>query len=208
VSPAVEQLPGVSVAAESITAPRVAAAHPREYGLDWLRVIAFVILIGYHSGMYFLPWPWMVKNPQSYNWLTWVMIFFNRWRLPLLFFISGAGTWFNLQRRSPGEFSQERIRRLLLPLAFGMFVIVPPQIYVERLLAGRHYASYFDFWRTVFTLVPYPQGNLSFIISGSYPTSSLTRLRDCPSLSFSALVPAAPSWTVSLASVSAALSFI
>lgn len=27
----------------------------REYGLDWLRVIAFSILIGYHTGMFFVP---------------------------------------------------------------------------------------------------------------------------------------------------------
>jgi surface polysaccharide O-acyltransferase-like enzyme len=139
-----------------------AAPRRREYGLDWLRVIAFVILIGYHTGMYFVPWPWSVKNPETSQWLTWVLLFFNRWRLPLLFFISGAGVWFNLRRRGYGQFALERLRRLLLPLAFGMFVIVPPQIYVERVLAGWHYASYLDFWGTVFSGVPYPKGNLSW----------------------------------------------
>jgi len=148
--------------AEPAPAAALASARRREYGLDWLRVIAFVILIGYHTGMYFVPWPWSVKNPEISNWLTWIMIFFNRWRLPLLFFISGAGVWFNLRRRGPGEFARERLRRLLLPLVFGMFVIAPPQVYVERVLAGRHYASYFDFWGTVFTFVPYPRGNLSW----------------------------------------------
>ncbi|HXZ80196.1 MAG TPA: acyltransferase [Terriglobales bacterium] len=158
----IEQLSRISVAAKSPAVLALTKTRPREYGLDWLRVIAFVILIGYHTGMYFVPWPWMVKNPESCHWLQWVMIFFNRWRLPLLFFISGAGTWFNLQRRGAGEFALERVRRLLVPLGFGVFVIVPPQIYIERILAGRHYSSYFDFWGTVFTLVPYPQGNLSF----------------------------------------------
>ncbi|MDR3774612.1 MAG: acyltransferase family protein [Terracidiphilus sp.] len=146
-----------ALAADPNSAPR-----RREYGLDWLRVIAFVILIGYHTGMYFVPWPWSVKNRETSEWLTWVMILFNHWRLPLLFFISGAGTWFNLRRRGYGNFALERTRRLLLPLAFGMFVIIPPQIYVERILAGWHYASYFDFWGTVFTFVAYPQGNLSW----------------------------------------------
>ena len=138
-----------------------AVSRTREYGLDWLRVIAFVVLIGYHTSAYFAPWPWPVKNPETSDWLSWVMIFFNRWRLPLLFFVSGAGTWFNLQRRGYREFAFERLRRLLLPLVFGMFVIVPPQVYVERVLAGRHYGSYFEFWGTIFTLVLYPKGNLT-----------------------------------------------
>jgi glucan biosynthesis protein C len=134
----------------------------REYGLDWLRVIAFAILIGYHTGMYFVPWPWSVKNPVISQWLTFPMLFLNRWRLPLLFFISGAGVWFNLNSRGYRRFLGERSRRLLIPLAFGMLVVVPPQIYVERALAGQHYPSYFQFWATVFTSGPYPRGNLSW----------------------------------------------
>lgn len=144
------------------TAEPGAPPRQREYGLDWLRVFAFVILIGYHTGMYFVPWPWSVKNPEISQWLVWPMMFFNRWRLPLLFFISGAGVWFNLCRRGYGAFVRERLRRLLIPLVFSMFVLIPPQVYVERVLAGQHYSSYFGFWGTVFTLVPYPKGNLSW----------------------------------------------
>jgi len=149
--------------AEAAPAPPLAPSIRREYGLDWLRVIAFLILIGYHTGMYFVPWPWMVKNRVTSQWLTWVMTFFNLWRLPLLFFISGAGTWFNLRRRGYGSFARERLRRLGLPLVFGMFVIVAPQVWVMRVLAGRHYASYFEFWGTVFTTGAYPRGNLSWM---------------------------------------------
>ena len=134
----------------------------REYGLDWLRVIAFAILIAYHACMFFVPWDWHVKNPETSEPLTWVMLFFNRWRLPLLFFISGAGVCFSLRRRSFGQFAAERIRRLLLPLAFGMFVIVPPQIYFERLYRGQAVGSYWAFWKTVFDFVPYPEGSLSW----------------------------------------------
>ncbi len=134
----------------------------REYGLDWLRVIAFAILIFYHCGMLFVSWDWHIKNPETSGTLELVMLFFNRWRLPLLFFISGAGVWFSLRRRSSGEFARERTIRLLLPLIFGMFVIVPPQIYVERMENGAQFASYFDFWRTVFEFQAYPKGNFSW----------------------------------------------
>jgi glucans biosynthesis protein C len=139
-----------------------ASRRQREFGLDWLRVIAFAILIGYHTGMYFVEWPWSVKNPVLSDWLMWPMLFVNRWRLPLLFFISGAGVWFNIRKRGYLRFLRERVRRLLIPLAFGMLVVIPPQVYVERVLAGWHYANYFDFWGTIFNGVPYPRGNLSW----------------------------------------------
>jgi len=143
--------------------PAAPAARSREFGLDWLRVGAFAILIAYHTGMYFVPWPWFVKNPRSSEALSWAMSFFAVWRLPLLFFISGAGTWFNLGRRGPGAFVGERATRLLVPLLFGMLVVCPPQTYVERLAAGLHYRSYLDFWETLFSFVPYPRGNLTWI---------------------------------------------
>ncbi len=134
----------------------------REYGLDWLRVIAFAILIGYHTGMFFVPWDWHIKNPERSESLTLVMLFFNRWRLPLLFLISGAGVAFSLRRRGYAQFAGERLHRLLLPLVFGMLVIVPPQIYFERLDRGVSYSSYLEFWKTVFAFQSYPQGNLSW----------------------------------------------
>lgn len=133
----------------------------REYGLDWLRVAAFAVLIFYHSGMVFVPWPFHIKNNVVSENLALAMLFFNRWRLPLLFFISGCGVAFALRRRGWGEFAAERARRLLLPLVFGMFVIIPPQIYFERLQKGARF-SYAEFYPSVFGFVAYPLGSLSW----------------------------------------------
>jgi hypothetical protein len=133
----------------------------REYGLDWLRAAAFAILIFYHSGMIFVPWDFHIKNGERSDTLALIMLFFNRWRLPLLFLIAGCGVAFSLRRRSWGEFSWERTQRLLLPLLFGMFVIVPPQIYFERLQQGAHF-TYAEFHRSVFAFVPYPRGSFSW----------------------------------------------
>jgi glucan biosynthesis protein C len=143
------------------------ASRQREYALDWLRVIAFVILIGFHSAAIFASVDWSAKTLEispSLGWycFTGVVIFIHSWRLPLLFFISGAGVGFSLRRRTGGQFALERLRRLLIPLAFGMFVICPPQTYIERVRAGWHYASYWEFWGTVFNMVRYPEGNLSW----------------------------------------------
>jgi hypothetical protein len=43
-----------------------------------------------------------------------------------------------------------------------MFVVVPPQIYFERVWRGQFFGSYLDFWTTVFDFVPYPQGNFGW----------------------------------------------
>ncbi|MGI4844492.1 MAG: hypothetical protein ACRYF7_14365 [Janthinobacterium lividum] len=35
----------------------------RLYFLDWVRILAFFILIFYHVGMYYVSWDWHVKSP-------------------------------------------------------------------------------------------------------------------------------------------------
>ncbi|CAM2070187.1 Acyltransferase family protein [Sulfidibacter corallicola] len=134
----------------------------RLYGLDWLRVFAFGILILYHTGMVFVGWQFHLMNPETLDSLKIPMTFFHHWRLALLFVISGAGTWFALRGRTTGVFCRDRLKRLLLPLVFTMFWIVPPQIYVERLAQGHTYTSYWAFQRTVFDMVPYPEGSFSW----------------------------------------------
>lgn len=133
----------------------------RRYDLDWLRVIAFTILILFHTGMMFNIWGWHIKNKETSEVLEYIMIFFNQWRMPLLFFISGAAVWFALERYSVRQFIAERNNRLLLPLAFGMFVIIPPQVYYERIFQGQMY-SFGEFYKTVLKLQPYPEGNFSW----------------------------------------------
>lgn len=120
----------------------------RRYDLDWLRVIAFALLIFYHIGMFFVPWDWHVKNNITYPWLEYPMTFLNRWRMPLLFVISGMGIAFSLGRRSAGKFAAERIIRLFIPLIFGILVVIPPQVYIEQLVSGQFVGSYLDFWPT------------------------------------------------------------
>lgn len=134
----------------------------RRYDLDWLRVLVFALLIFYHVGMFFVPWGWHIKNDTAYDWLRWPMVFLNQWRLPILFVISGMGTYYALSKRNLWKFSWERIRRLGIPLIFGMLMIVPPQVYYERLDKGQFTGSYFDFFTTIAFEGVYPEGNLSW----------------------------------------------
>ena len=130
----------------------------RRHDIDWLRVIAFSLLIFYHTGMFFVPWDFHFKNSQTSDLFELWMAPLSQFRLPLLFMISGMGSYFVLKHRKSGAFFRERSVRLMLPLLFGMFVIVPPQIFYEHLNKGVQYSSYFEFYKKVFEFKPYPEG--------------------------------------------------
>ncbi len=133
----------------------------RKYELDWIRVIVFDILIIYHVGMFFVPWDWELKNNETIEWLEWPMVFINRWRLPILFLISGMGTKFAMSKRNGWQFVFERWRRLFWPLLIGILVVVPPQVYLVRLSQGYAYSSFWQFYPDFFSGI-YPQGNFSW----------------------------------------------
>jgi len=128
-----------------------------------MRVIAILIVLVYHVGMIFVPWGFHIKNDitdgTTANTLATVLIWLHQWRMPLLLFISGAGTYLALGFRSPRRFLGERYRRLMFPVIFGMLVIVPPQIYYERIA---DWSSFLVFYPSIFEMIPYPEGNLSW----------------------------------------------
>lgn len=122
----------------------------RRYDLDWLRVLVFGLLIFYHVGMFFVisdeDWKWHIKNNITYEWIKYPMRLLNQWRLPILFVISGMGTYYALAKRTIIQFIFERLKKLFIPLVFGMLVVVPPQLYYEELAKGKIQGSFFDFY--------------------------------------------------------------
>ena len=88
------------------------------YDIDYIRVIAFGILILYHVAVFFEPGSWHIKNNITYREILFPMIFINQWRLPLLFVVSGMGTYFALGKRTGKQYARERLKRLLLPLHY------------------------------------------------------------------------------------------
>ncbi|WP_187277342.1 acyltransferase family protein [Methylobacterium sp. WL103] len=103
----------------------------RRIDLDWLRIIAFAVLIFYHVGLLYVPWPYHAKSVHSIPAIEPLMHLVNPWRLLLLFLISGCATRFLAQRLKTGPLLANRSVRLLVPLLFGMLVVVPPQSYVQ-----------------------------------------------------------------------------
>ncbi|MBL8542508.1 MAG: acyltransferase [Hyphomonadaceae bacterium] len=103
----------------------------RRYDLDWLRIIAFGLLILYHCGMFYVSWDWHVKSSRASEAIEPLMLLTNPWRLTLLFLISGAATRFMADKMSAWRFTSARMGRLWPPLLLAVFVIVPPQSYFE-----------------------------------------------------------------------------
>jgi len=116
--------------------------------LDWLRVLVFGLLILYHTGMLYAEgWAWHYKSTYTSELLTNLMLWSNQWRMSLLFLISGAAVSFLLATQPWGRFIRKRIPLLLLPLLFGMLVIVVPQVYVEAHSKGLiNSPNYWHFW--------------------------------------------------------------
>ena len=124
----------------------------RHYGLDWLRIAAFALLILYHVGMVFAPWDWIVKAPATIPALIVPMALLNPWRLALLFAVSGyAARCLYEKSPNPRGFLRMRSLRLLIPVAFGVAMLIPPEMWVRAQAAG--YAGGFltfwtrDYWR-------------------------------------------------------------
>ena len=129
-----------------------AAGGGRHYGMDWLRIGAFLVLIFYHIGMIFVPWSFHVKSQPVLDWVAIPMLLPNAWRLSLLFVVSGYASAAILAKEGGGgsaaarRFAWWRTVRLLVPVIFGMAVVVPPQPWVELVVKHGYARDYLTFW--------------------------------------------------------------
>ena len=103
-------------------------ASKRLHYIDWLRVLAVLLLFPFHTARVFnYGEPFYVKGPEASRVLSAVLGFIDAWHMPLLFLLAGAASCFALHKRTGGQYVVERLKRLLVPLLFGFFVLIPPQ---------------------------------------------------------------------------------
>ena len=170
----------------------------RRYDVDALRVIAILLLIPFHTARLFDAEPWHIKDLSAPFWAADVLVrFLNVAQMPLLFLLAGMSAAWALQRRTRVAFAKERAARLLTPLVVGMFVLVAPQVWVERISPDvplrmspiDFQGSFLAFFGSYPTCC-YPAGNLSwhhlwfllYLFVYSVPLLVLPRGRDTPSL--------------------------
>lgn len=130
----------------------------RRHDIDALRVIAFAFLILYHVGMLYVhDWGWHIKSSYQSEALQLPMLFMNRWRMDLIFLISGIAAAFLLKPGQTGRFLALRSWRLLLPLTFGIVVVVPVQPYVQGVSNGLVEPGFFGFLAEYYTARRWPE---------------------------------------------------
>jgi len=101
--------------------------------LDWLRIIVVGMLIPFHTAMTFAPYAWYIRNPQL-NLATQALVqVLDKYHMELLFFIAGVATFFSFGTRGWKGYLPERLKRLVVPLVFGMLVVVPPCYYYSQI---------------------------------------------------------------------------
>ncbi|MFT5758910.1 MAG: hypothetical protein ACI9LM_003658 [Alteromonadaceae bacterium] len=118
----------------------------RRNDLDWLRIIVFGLLILFHTGMFYTAnWGFHAKSAYQSETLENFMLIIEPWRMAVLWVISGIAIKFVLAKVSLLRFISMRSLRLLLPLLFGILVIVPPQLYVEMIHNGDLQMNFWQF---------------------------------------------------------------
>ena len=131
----------------------------RKYYIDWLRIVLIISVFFFHVGMIFRPEQWHINSAKSFAFLDPIMWWLHLWRMPLLFLVSGVGTYYAIGHRTSWQYVKERFRRLYIPFAFGFFTLVPLMVYVERI---DQYGSFWNYIPSMFAGGPYPEGNISW----------------------------------------------
>ncbi len=134
----------------------------RHADVEWLRVVGMLLVFVVHAAEPFNPWDtWHISNPDRSLWVGEIVMFLAPWIMPLFMMLAGEGAWHALERRTSGQYVRERLLRIGLPLLAGIFLLVPPQVWLERRLYGQFNGSLFEFYGHLFNGI-YPSGNLSW----------------------------------------------
>ncbi len=118
----------------------------RRYDVDWLRTLGFILLIFYHIGQFYVvDWDWHVKSAYQSEFLQNIMLLVNRWRMPLIFLISGMALSLVEPKITCWALLKTRFFRVFVPLVIGMYLIVPPQLFFQLIQQEGFDGSYLTF---------------------------------------------------------------
>ena len=154
-----------------VDAPDAATEPGRRRDLDAMRVFVVAGLVLFHSARIFDTGDFYVKHDPASEVVSVLVSFAALWGMPLLFIVSGMGISYSLRTRTTRQFAVERTGRLLVPLVFGVMVIVPPQIWTRLRSDPTFDESYLAFLPR-FLDVRLELGNFPFVV-GDDPATGL-----------------------------------
>ena len=126
----------------------------RKHFIDNLRWMDVFLLIPYHAAQAFNTWGelnYICFAPNKV--ISSFIVFMSPFFMPLLFMLAGMSTRYALEKRSYSQYIVERIKRLLVPFAFGVIVFCPVLAYIgDKTNFGysggffAHYKVFFSKW--------------------------------------------------------------
>ncbi|MBR4626963.1 MAG: acyltransferase [Ruminococcus sp.] len=137
----------------------------RKHYIDNLRWLAVLLLIPYHAAM-----AWNVWDEPNYIYfhgskaISSLIVFFSPYYMPLLFLLAGISTKYALRKRTFGQYTAERAKRLLIPLVSGTLLFMPVMTYIaDRYNYGSSasFSAHYSVFFTKFTDLTGADGGFS-----------------------------------------------
>ena len=114
-----------------------AAAAEVRHDILWLRAVAVEGLFCFHCSRFFDYFGWPVGGGALGSLIHALTVVLGLWVMPLLSVVRGVTAALAMWRRTARQFVRDGARRLLPPMALAVLVLVPPQIYLERLASSQ-----------------------------------------------------------------------
>jgi len=119
----------------------------RRYDVDWLRVLGMMTVFLFHNNRFFDTEGWHVKSAETSETSMVITVVAVQWMMPLFFILSGIGIYHALSHQRWPQYLLSRVKRLLVPLLFGIFVVIAPlQVYLERISHNQFQGSFWSFY--------------------------------------------------------------
>lgn len=124
----------------------------RKHYIDNLRSLAILLLFPFHAaqiwsgGEYSGFYVWSHTDNVLYAFSTAVY----PWYMTLLFTLAGMSSKYSLQKRSNKQFIGERVKKLIIPFLFGLFVLVPAMTYTGEVYFNDYKGTYLGQYRLFF----------------------------------------------------------
>jgi peptidoglycan/LPS O-acetylase OafA/YrhL len=135
---------------EEITLNTEKTYFERRYDIDWLRIIAVLLVFIYHCSRFFDDMEWHVKNSEFDLGMTIFFTFLGGIGMPLFFIISGMATFYFLGIADAKLYAKARFVRLMIPFLFAIFTQIPFQVYLDRVNHSEFTGSFFEFYPQYF----------------------------------------------------------
>lgn len=131
----------------------------RKNYIDNLRWFCILLLFPYHTAMMYNDWGenFYIRGPAVKIFSAFIIVTWP-WFMPLLFVLAGISTRYALKKRTIKEYIKERYYKLLVPLFFGILLLVPIQTFFAERFHNGYTGNYFQQYGLFFTKFTDPTG--------------------------------------------------